>query len=141
MNAIYLEGNYLGMKVQAYQRPVPYKDVFVVDGITIQLPIKITEVDAVLLADKQKEDARQKKISSLGLTPEILDDAAQFKCEYYVAYLLTTNNFNHIYIDEVRQLYNQTKINFIMSNYTEAQQAFIIKSVEADKECSKYAKF
>ncbi|MCQ2323555.1 MAG: hypothetical protein MJZ53_01710 [Paludibacteraceae bacterium] len=139
VNAIYLEGEYLGMGIQVYQRPLNFKDVIIIDGINLQLPIKIIEIDAAVQLIMQNEEQKRKEAAAVNVTQEMIDDANDYLCEYYIAYLVHNKSFNQNYATEVREKFDQEKMNTLIQTLTKEQLKYIIREVNAQQECGKYS--
>jgi len=110
VNAIYLEGEYMSMKVEAYQRPLPYKDIFIIDGIQLQLPVKLVEVENKLV------EAAAKEVNQLVITEEELLELAKDPANIaYVALEMKSQTFNRDYSDECKRIFNAEVIRQYLS--------------------------
>ena len=135
-NAILLTGQLLGMDIEIYQRPEPYKDVINIDGIEFDSPIKLQLYESKLALDIQKKSG---ELSRLGLTDE---DVAQMEAkanECYIALLIKNGNFN-ISVDRtvLHELVDKDTEEKIQTKYNRDQLLFLSRG--HDTRLNKYAK-
>ena len=133
-NAIYLEGNLLGISFAIHQRPELYNDIICIDKTTkIAAPIKINLLGKTL---EEVEQDRLPVLIRMGISEEVAKDAIANPDSYFLAYLLKSANFDTKYREELRTRSDGDKINTLSKNYTVEQLKEMGKG--SSKELKKY---
>jgi hypothetical protein len=141
-NAIYLEGDILGISFKIHQRPELYRDRMLIDNQTlISCPIKIDQLEKTLtneLFQQQKEEAENLSnlLLNLGISEDVAKDAIRNPDPYFIAYLLKSGNLNPTYRDEVRTREDRDKINQLTNEFSMNQLQVMGKG--CNKEVRKY---
>ena len=133
-NAIYLEGNLLGISFAIHQRPELYNDIICIDKTTkIAAPIKINLLEKTL---EVVEQDRLPVLIRMGISEEVAKDAIANPDPYFIAYLLKSGNLNPTYRDEVRTREDRDKINQLTNEFSMNQLQVMGKG--CNKEVRKY---
>lgn len=86
-NAIFLQGDILGIHVEMFQRPANFQDRISVDGIEFASPLKITILDEARLQAQPQSSHENNLNSSVSHSEPTAND-------YYIAYLMKSRKFN-----------------------------------------------
>lgn len=141
VNAILLKGELFGMIIEVYQRPDMYKDVINIDGIEMDLPVKVQLIEPNLNSRSLiKMTERERELSRFNLTEEDTAAMADKANECYVAYLLISRHFNN-YVDRallnelcsfdeatnLRTKYNELQLKYLSRGYDTRLNKYYVK--------------
>lgn len=147
-NAIYLKGKIIGIDVEMHQRPLNFQDLIIIDGIEFASPVKLTVVEESIIqnelqkaqveekqaqAEQKRAQAEQKRAQDEQKRAqcEMFDKQKQKKSnvdptanEYYIAYLISTKQFDENKDKEV--IYELCNTN-IIQKLAETNDNFVLK--------------
>ncbi len=143
VNAILLEGEFLGMKIKIHQRPANFNDMIEIDNLEFPTPIKIAILESSMPAVKQEDivagfEQSSTKTKDVEISNEdIKEEEILNPNDCYIAYLMLSEMFNQkTDKNMMSELVDKNNVKMLIKKYSADQLNQLSKN--HDKRLNKY---